>query len=243
MNIYGKTDIGRVREINQDTFVFEQLNENLSFAFVCDGMGGIDGGHVASKIATSVLFEGLCSNLSVEFNSVQIEQVLRVYLAKANEKILNYSDANNSLYGMGTTVVGAVILKKNLHIFNIGDSRAYLFHENTIKQLTVDHSYVQTLVDCGKITLDEARVHPRKNEITKALGISSKIKFDFLKIMIKKNDQLLLCSDGLTNECSDEEIEQILSLKMSVKQTTNKLIDCANNRGGFDNITVVLLKI
>ncbi len=243
MDIFGETDIGMVRDVNQDNFSYEKLSDDFCFAFVCDGMGGANGGNVASEIATEVLLDNFSRNLKLDLSACQISDVVGSSLNLVNEKILNYSNSNENFFGMGTTVVGLVLLEDFLHIFNVGDSRAYLFNENGLVQLTVDHSYVQTLVDCGRITPDEARVHPRKNEITKAVGISEKIEFDFKTLKVKKNDYLFLCSDGLTNVCSEAEISNVLQLRKGVKQTVARLIDCANSKGGFDNVTVVLIRI
>lgn len=243
MDIFGKTDIGKLREDNQDNFFYSKLNDYLGFAFVCDGMGGVSGGDVASEIAIEVLCDVFSKQLKMDLDSSQLYELVKMAFGVANSEILAYSASNEKFFGMGTTVVGLVFLESLVYVFNVGDSRAYLFNECGLRQLTVDHSYVQTLVDDGKITVDEARVHPRKNEITRALGISSKVEFDFRAVEVKKSDFLMLCSDGLTNSCSEIEIEQILKLKKGVKQSVCGLIDCANSNGGNDNITVVLLKV
>lgn len=243
MDIFGSSDIGRVREDNQDNFYYEKINNELCFGFVCDGMGGANGGDVASGIATRVLCDSFSKNLKMDLNSSQLHELIKSSFSFANLEILNFSNTNSNFCGMGTTVVGFIVLENLVYIFNVGDSRAYLFNDFGLKQLTIDHSYVQTLVDCGKITIDEARVHPRKNEITRALGIAKKVDFDFNFFEIKKNNFLLLCSDGLTNSCVETEIERILKLKKSIKQMVFSLIDCANANDGSDNITVVLLKV
>ena len=242
MDIFGKTDIGKLRENNQDNFFYNKLNDYLGFAFVCDGMGGASDGGLASEIAIEVLSDVFSKQLKMDLTFSQIYELVKQAFCLANSEILAYSASNDRLFGMGTTVVGLVFLENLVYIFNVGDSRAYLFNESGLKQLTIDHSYVQTLIDEGKITVDEARTHPRKNEITRALGISTKVEFDFRAVDVKKNDFLMLCSDGLSNFCLETEIEQILKLKKSVKQSVCGLIDCANINGGRDNITVVLLK-
>lgn len=243
MEIFGKTDTGKLREMNQDNFSYELLNEEVCFAFVCDGMGGPNGGKIASEIATNVLCENFSSKLKVDLNSHQIQKVVQDAFLKANFEILNCAKNDKNLAGMGTTVVGAVISKNNLHIFNIGDSRAYVFTGCGLKQLSVDHSYVQTLINCGKLTAEEARFHPRKNEITKAMGISEKIDYDFNSFVVNRDEIVLFCSDGLTNICSEDEIFKILKSRVSLKQKVFNLIDCANSYGGYDNVTVILIKI
>ena len=133
--------------------------------------------------------------------------------------------------------------KKKILIFSIGDSRLYIKKDSVLKQQTVDHSYVQTLVDCGKITKEEAKVHPRKNEITKAVGILQEIEIDFREVEISKGDFVLLCTDGLTNSCSDFEINNILKKDQAIEKTVRNLVDLSNFNGGQDNVTVVLIKI
>ena len=243
LEIYGKSDIGKLRDNNQDNFYYERLNSDLCFALVCDGMGGVSGGNVASEVAVNVLRDSLSKNLKMDLNSFQVNELVKFSFDAANLEILKHASFNKSLAGMGTTVVGLVLLENLAYFFNVGDSRAYLFDESGLKQLTVDHSYVQTLIDDGKITVDEARIHPRKNEITRALGISKKVEFDFKLVEVKKNDFLLLCSDGLTNFCFETEIEEVLRSRKSVKTAVCNLIDCANSNGGNDNITAILLKI
>lgn len=143
---------------------------------------------------------------------------------------------------MGTTVVGAILADDNLWIGHVGDSRAYLYSDGMLTKLTTDHSYVQMLVEQGDITEEEARNHPRRNEITRAIGMVTGVEFDFMAKKLRDNDKLLLCTDGLTGVCSDDEIKEVLDSCDDVKQCVNRLVNFANSNGGNDNITVVILE-
>ena len=160
----------------------------------------------------------------------------------ANKRILNKAILNKKLNGMGTTVVSAILLGDDLLVSNVGDSRAYLYTSEMLTRITVDHSYVQMLVDSGKITEEEARVHPRRNEITRAIGILPDVEYDFFWSKVRPGDILLLCTDGLTSVCSDNEIKQVLKSGKNIKHLVNRLINLANSNGGHDNITVILLE-
>ncbi len=242
MNIYGKTDIGKVRDVNQDSFAYGEPNENSCFAFVCDGMGGQNGGNVASQVTRDILveefFKGL--NRKTDIDAVS-KMVVNAYVI-ANKRILTKAISNENLTGMGTTVVSAILVGDDLLVSNVGDSRAYLYANDILTQITVDHSYVQMLVDSGKITEEEARVHPRRNEITRAIGILHDVEYDFYCSKVRQGDMLLLCTDGLTSVCSDSEIKQVLKSGRGLKKLVNRLIDLANSNGGHDNITIILIE-
>lgn len=237
------SDIGKKRKSNQDNFYYYKFNNEKCFAFVCDGMGGQNAGDVASGIVKDLFSNELVKKLENKQTNEEIREIVFEYYKIANEEIFSKSISNENFKGMGTTCIVIVLNDFNLNIFSVGDSRAYLVSNSNLIQLTVDHSYVQTLVDCGKITKEEARVHPRKNEITNAVGISNKIKVDFKNITVKKDDLILICSDGLTNNCSDYEIKNITNEEKDVSSCVKKLVNSANFNGGCDNITTVLIKI
>ncbi len=237
------SDIGRKREFNQDSFYYSKLNDEKCFAFVCDGMGGVQGGGIASELVKELFCEKIPKQLENVSSYEEIRELIFMCYEEANEKIFKKAALHDGLKGMGTTCLTVVMQKDDLMVFNVGDSRGYISSDNLFKQLTVDHSYVQTLVDCGKITKEQAKFHPRKNEITKAVGITEKIKTDFRIFKIKKNDVVLLCTDGLTNSCSDEQIKNIIKSEEDVVDGVKRLVEVANFHGGYDNITAVLMKI
>lgn len=242
MNIYGKTDIGKVRDVNQDSFAYGEPNANSCFAFVCDGMGGQNGGNVASQVTRDILIEEFFKGLNRKNDIDAVSKMVANAYVIANKRILTKAISNENLTGMGTTVVSAILVGDDLLVSNVGDSRAYLYANDMLTQITVDHSYVQMLVDSGKITEEEARVHPRRNEITRAIGILNDVEYDFYCSKIRKGDMLLLCTDGLTSVCSDSEIKQVLKSGKGLKKLVNRLIDLANSNGGHDNITIILIE-
>ena len=242
MKIFGMSDVGRKRKSNQDSFFYFKFSNEKCFAFVCDGMGGQNAGDVASEIVKDLFSNELVKKLENKKTDEEIKELIFEYYEKVNYNIYKKGFSNEKFKGMGTTCITVVLNGFNLNVFSVGDSRAYLYSNSNLSQLTVDHSYVQTLVDCGKITREEARVHPRKNEITNAVGISEKINVDFINFVINEDDLILICSDGLTNNCSDEEIKNIMSSEKDVKNCVESLIRAANFNGGGDNITAILIK-
>ncbi len=241
MQIVGKTDVGTVRESNQDAFFYNTLSENAFFAIVCDGMGGANAGNVASDLAVRTISDYLKRSYKDGMSSKQIESILRSAIVTANSTVFEMSQKDNSLLGMGTTVVLLFVEGNTGYVLNIGDSRLYIYTSENLKQITVDHSIVQNMIDSGKITPDEAKNHPNKNIITRALGVNEEVNADMDFITLNAEDIVLLCSDGLTNYVSDEEISEIL-LDFD-ENTASKLIDKANLGGGGDNITAVAVKI
>lgn len=237
------SDIGLTRESNQDVFYCYRKDENFCFAFVCDGMGGQNGGDVASNMVLNFFSKNIPKEFEKDIKDEEIKKLVFSYYEKINKDIFDVANANELLNGMGTTCSTVVIRNNKMMIFNVGDSRVYLKKDKFLRQLTVDHSYVQTLVDCGDITKEEAKTHPRKNEITNAVGILENIKIDYKEIEVQKDDFVLLCSDGLTNQCSDEIIGDIIEKEKDIKDSVKNLIDISNFNGGKDNITVILIKI
>lgn len=233
--INGLTDIGLLREINEDSCYFYEKDEKFVIA-VSDGMGGHNAGEVASRIAVDT-FKEFAENNDMYGNT---EKLLRIAFREINDRIYAYACQNKDARGMGATVVAAVGYEDRVVIGNIGDSRAYIVNDDKIIQITEDHSYVNELLKSGMITAEEARSHPRKNEILKAVGIGMDVFPDIFNIIIKKGDKLLLCTDGLTNMLTDSEILEILNSEENNENATKRLIAVANEKGGADNITAVL---
>lgn len=234
------SSIGRVRETNQDFVKVFKNQSNIIMGIVCDGMGGHQGGDVASTMAVSHLGHNFAKT---DFTDPELAQKwLTVQLKLENEIILETADRFSDLNGMGTTVVLALAFDEKILIAHLGDSRAYLYGSNDFKQITQDHSLVNELVKMGEITEQQARNHPQKNIITETLGVSSTINPEFDNLEVHAGDIFLLCTDGLTNSLTDPQIQQILATKnLTLKERCNKLINEANRLGGGDNITVCLL--
>lgn len=240
MNIYGLTDKGLVRSSNQDAFAFGELSDGKHFAVVCDGMGGANGGNIASTMAVDNLSASLKSGFRANMSDSSVKNLLESAISAANVKVFDKSKMNAELRGMGTTVVAAVIFDNEVHIAHAGDSRAYILRNNELIQITRDHSIVQSMIEEGKLTPEEARFHPRKNVITRALGVEESVNPEFNINDLEQGDMLLLCTDGLSNYVESETIVQILK---SETDPTGKLIALANENGGGDNITAVVVKI
>lgn len=209
-------------------------------AIVCDGMGGHQGGDVASTMAVNHLGH---SFTMTDFSDCQsAHKWLNVQLSTENETILRTADRFPDLNGMGTTIVLAIAFDHDALIAHLGDSRAYCYADGKFTQLVEDHSLVNELVKMGQITKQQAKNHPQKNIITQSLGVSSTIDPEFRQVDLNDDDIILLCTDGLTNSLSDPQIQQILATKdLSLKDRCHKLIDEANRLGGGDNITVCLV--
>lgn len=238
MKILGKTDIGRVRPTNQDCYCAGEHDSGMTWLVVCDGMGGPAGGNIASTTAAKVLSDNITLKFKKNMSRRSIKNLLVTAANAANINVFDMASSNEELEGMGTTAVAAIVDKGVAHIINIGDSRAYILNENGINQVTIDHSLVQQMVDCGKLTVEEAKTHPHKNIITKAVGIKENVDVDYFEIELNKDDILLLCTDGLTNNLSNEDIYSIVSENKS-NEFIEILVDRANENGGSDNITVV----
>ncbi|RVU71648.1 MULTISPECIES: Stp1/IreP family PP2C-type Ser/Thr phosphatase [Lactobacillus] len=234
------SSIGRIRKSNQDFVRVFKNKSDITLAIVCDGMGGHQGGDVASTMAVTHLGHNF---KATDFTDSKIARKwLDVQLNTENETILKAADRFSDLNGMGTTIVLAFAFADNALIAHLGDSRGYSYADGKFTQLTEDHSLVNELVKMGQITKEQAKHHPQKNIITQALGVSSTIDPEFTTIKLNDNDIILLCTDGLTNSLSDPQIQQILATKdLSLKDRCNKLINEANRLGGGDNITVCLI--
>ncbi len=240
MKIFSKSDVGLKRSSNQDAFVAGEFDNGAAFAVVCDGMGGANGGNVASECAAKIISEYIVNSYSPKMNSNSVENMLRAAVDSANTEIYEKSKDNEEYSGMGTTVVCALVCDNLAHIVHVGDSRAYLATGDSLVKLTVDHSVVQTMIDNGEISEDEARTHPKKNIITRAVGAESSVFSDYNIAIKPENNILLLCTDGLTNYVSEEQVFEVLRT-VPEEQVAQTLINLANEAGGGDNITVVLV--
>lgn len=237
MKCYGKTDIGKKRSTNQDEFVICDLEAGAVLAVVCDGMGGAKAGNIASKTAAEAISRYVTRSFRRGLDFEGATDILNKAILSANIEVYDNSLKNPDLKGMGTTVVAAIITDDFTTIAHLGDSRAYIVGEQ-ITQITRDHSVVQTLVESGKLTQEEARVHPRKNVITKALGIEENVFPDNNRCDFALGESLLLCTDGLTNYVDTEVIKSIFE-DNEAENVVDLLIEEANRSGGGDNITAV----
>lgn len=239
MIIAGKTDRGKVRRTNQDDFAQGKLLGEASYAVVCDGMGGANGGNIASSTAVGIISDAILNGYSPTLDINGIKTLLADSINKANTAVYEMARKDPSLFGMGTTVVVCVAANSGVIIAHAGDSRAYLI-KNGIKLLTRDHSIVQDMVENGKITPEEALVHPQKNIITRALGVEESLQIDFCFTELDSGATVLLCTDGLTNLVSDDTIESMVN-NNEPEKCIEKLVNLANQNGGNDNITVVVI--
>lgn len=238
MKIVAKTDIGLKRESNQDSYAAGELPGSVAWAVVCDGMGGAAGGNFASSTAVKVISERITSLYRAGMSASSIRNMLTSAIAAANISVYDMSKAAPELAGMGTTVVVSIVADNTVYIAHAGDSRAYILSDGSLNQLTKDHSIVQEMIDHGTLTPDEAKVDPRKNIITRALGVDSELRIDFDIEDIGENDVLILCTDGLTNFVEPKEIYELTG-DGKFYEYAERLVARANDNGGGDNITVV----
>lgn len=238
MKSYCITDVGQRRTTNQD-FVFrsdEPVGNLPNLFIVADGMGGHRAGDYASHYTVETLIESVTGD--EEKNPIKI---IRRAIEKANEKVLEKSLSDEGLAGMGTTVVVATVIGHYLYVANVGDSRLYLITDK-ITQITKDHSLVEEMVRIGEINREQARNHPDKNIITRAIGIRREVKIDFFDMRLEKGDLILMCSDGLSNMFEDDEIAKIIKKGGELSEIAGELVGRANRNGGKDNIAVVLIE-
>lgn len=240
MKMVAKTDKGVVRDSNQDAYACGELPGEVAWAVVCDGMGGHSGGNIASKLAVKVISDKITSCYNSKMRDSSIKNLLDSAITAANLEVFDMADAHNELFGMGTTVVCAIVRGDYAFVAHAGDSRAYVASCDSIRQITTDHSLVQDLLDRGKITEDEAENHPNKNLITRAVGVDKSIEVDFAESELNSDETLILCTDGLTNYVtSDEMLEDIKDGQYYA--FADRLVKRANKNGGGDNITVVAI--
>lgn len=232
------TDIGKRRKVNQDyVYTSERPVGNLPNVFiVADGMGGHKAGDYASKCTVETMVQEIRDSLEVN-----PEKILKRAIEVANERIIKLAAQNEDLSGMGTTVVAATCMGRFLRVANVGDSRLYVIGEK-ITQITRDHSLVEEMVRMGGLDREDARTHRDKNIITRAIGAADTVDIDFFNVELKQDEVVLMCSDGLTNMLEDEEIRMILNGQRDIVEKAEELVKAANNNGGKDNISVVLIE-
>ena len=253
----GKTNVGKVRSTNQDSFAIKSFSHDVLVAVVCDGMGGVRGGNIASETAIEYFMknfeDGDVADLNANpyIDATQAMAALAHAVYDANEAVYNKAISSSELNGMGTTLVACLLIGTRLYVANVGDSRLYVDFGKKLTQVTEDHSYVQFLVDVGDITPEEAKTHPYRNRITRAIGIQPEIDCDLFTVELDKypDAKVLLCSDGLCGQVDNSVMHKIMKTVQSKKDdaqanldhTVDMLIDEALESGGPDNITVILL--
>lgn len=237
MSSYGVMDIGRNRSMNQDYIFYsdEPIGMFPNLYIVADGMGGHKAGDYASSFSVERFVE-----LIREKKSSHVVLAMREVIEIVNQELLEKSLENEDYHGMGTTFVAAVIEDNTMYVMNIGDSRLYVAGKQLV-QITMDHSVVEEMIRKGGLNRDEARTHPIKNMITRAVGAEQQIVPDFFELSLQKKDYVLLCSDGLTNMVDEDEIMEIIEEEQEVKPIVHKLIERANFYGGRDNISVIVI--
>ncbi len=240
MKGYAKTDIGKAREKNQDYYYIPSSQDDLQLFILADGMGGYNGGEVASKLATESLKKYIQNNFeNIEKSKEKILELIGNAMEYANMVVYEKSKEEKELEGMGTTLEVCLIYNNKVYLGHVGDSRIYRIRKEVIRKLTKDHSYVQQLVEDGKITREEATNHPKKNMLTKALGCTPYVEPDIRARNVEKGDIIIMCSDGLTNMVTEQEIFE--AVKENAEKAPEVLVQKANNAGGYDNITVVTI--
>lgn len=240
MKIAGKTDIGKSRTENQDNFRSGRLTPDVGWGIVCDGMGGAKHGRLASTVAVESLEEQFYRSLTPAMSNEEIKALIMDGMHLANAEV--YARSGNGQQVMGTTAVCAVVVNGKLYMAHVGDSRAYLYEGGELKQLTRDHSMVQELVDQGVLTPEQAKRHPERNVITRALGVDSEVEADYQERELWPGSILLLCTDGLSSLVSNERIEKILK-NNELNEIPTELVNEALLAGGHDNITVLIIEM
>lgn len=238
---YAKSDIGKVRENNQDYYYISEPLDDVQLYIIADGMGGYNGGEIASSLAVTSAKSYIENNFKqTDKDKESIIQLVASSLEYANMVVYEKSKEDKELEGMGTTLDICLIYNNRMYIGHVGDSRIYRIRKDFIRKLTQDHSYVQKLVQEGTITKEEAEHHPKKNMLMKALGCNAFVEPDVMVKGFQKEDILIICSDGLTNMVDIQKIYE--TVKEDFEVATKELVDIANIQGGLDNITIITIK-
>ena len=238
---YAKSDVGKVREMNQDSYYISDLQSPVKLYLLADGMGGYKGGEIASSLAITCARNYIENNFKeASKDRESLIQLVASSMEYANMVVYEKAKENKELEGMGTTLEVCLIYNNKVYIGHVGDSRIYRIRKDFIRKLTQDHSYVQKLLKDGTITKEEAENHPKKNMLMKALGCNAFVEPDVTVKGFLKDDILIMTSDGLTNMVKQEDIFNIA--KGNIEKAPIKLVDLANENGGLDNITVVIIK-
>ena len=240
----GRCDIGKHRINNEDAVFIHNTQFGClpNLFIVADGMGG----HNAGEIASNKAIQNFCDYIHFnrekqQLNQNDIVELLKEGILYSNQTIYHKSIVDPHLHGMGTTFLGATIFENSLYIANVGDSRLYLISKQGIQQITTDHSFVEEMVRTGTLSEEEAEHHPQRNVITRAVGTQETVTVDTYVLTLEPNTYILMCSDGLTNMLHDSEIAALCSIKSDLHDLVHVLIDTANEKGGFDNISVILI--
>lgn len=240
MQVFAKSDIGRERKTNEDFYYVSKQEDKIRLFILADGMGGYNAGEVASRMAVESARDYIHKHFAKNKDSKEkLETLLKDAIEYANSVVYKKAQSKENLRGMGTTLDVCLIYNSRIYIGHVGDSRVYRIRKEFMRRLTKDHSYVQTLVDDGTITKEEAYSHPKKNMLTKALGCVETVEPDVYTKTFIKDDIILMCSDGLTNMIREEEISKII--KQDKEKAIENLVKQANDNGGLDNITVVII--
>ena len=241
MQVFAKSDIGRERKTNEDFYYVSKPEDKIRLFILADGMGGYNGGEIASKLAVQTAKNYIENNFKdIEKDKDSIIQLLGSSMEYANMVVYEKSKETPELQGMGTTLEICLIYNNKAYIGHVGDSRIYRVRKQFIRKLTQDHSYVQKLVKEGTITKEQAEHHPQKNMLMKALGCNAFVEPDVMVKGFLKDDIIIMCSDGLSNLVDQETIYEMAS--KNIEQGTKDLVQLAKDRGGYDNITVVIIK-
>lgn len=240
MQVWGLTDPGMLRTENQDAFRIIKLSREQLLVVVCDGMGGAKSGNIASRVCADLFVDEVKRNCRAGMKEERVDTMLRDAAELANKAVYEQSQLGEDFKGMGTTLVAAFFQKNSATVLNIGDSRAYLCSEEGIKMITVDHSLVEMMVQRGELTREQAKFHPGKNLITRAVGTEPEVICDLFHLQMEKGQAVLLCSDGLSNTMSDQEILFEVIHGARKNDCCQRLLKLANYRGAPDNVTVVL---
>ena len=238
MQIWGMTDAGNIRQQNQDSFSIVHFSRERALMIVCDGMGGAKSGNVASSLAVEVFTDEVRRSQKLATSPERAAEILKSALELANKAVYEQAQLSADYEGMGTTLVAALILLETAVIINVGDSRAYLFSKSGVKRLTTDHSIVEYMVQRGELTQEQAKNHPGKNVITRAVGTEPSVEGDIYLQKLHRDDCLLLCSDGLSNVMADQEMLFEVAHGVRKSDCCQRLLRIAKNRGAPDNVTV-----
>ena len=240
MKGFAKTDVGKAREMNQDYYSIPSSESDLQLYILADGMGGYNGGEIASRLAAETTKNYIQNNFKkIEHDKEAILKLVKDAMEYANMVVYEESKKDENLQGMGTTLDVCFIYNSKIYIGHVGDSRIYLIKKDIARKITKDHSYVQQLVEDKKITREEAEHHPKKNMLLKALGCTSYVEPDIRARNLEKDDILLMCSDGLTIMVEESKIYEVV--RENKEKAPEILVNLANNAGGYDNITVITI--
>lgn len=242
MELFARTDKGIVRKENQDSCYVYSLDNEVAFMLVCDGMGGHNAGNVASSLTATVFAREIQEGLDKARVTGAVCSLMKSGLRTANSAVYKMSLVEPACRGMGTTVVSAVIMGQDATVMNVGDSRAYHITGLSIRQVTRDHSVVEDMVQRGDITREQSRTHPSKNLITRAVGTVPEVEADFFSVVLREGDALILCSDGLSNQVTEEEILAAEVQCATAEDVAGRLLDLALERGAPDNVTVAVFR-